>query len=53
MPEAGYAQLMNLQSIYYQNQYLANPSMGGLGKGLKVNLDYQQQLTGTPGSPVL
>lgn len=47
------AQLMNLQSVYFENQYLANPSMAGLGKGLHINLDYQQQLDAVQGSPVL
>jgi len=47
------AQLAGLQSIYFENQYLANPAMAGIEKGLNLNLGYQQQWTTTPGSPKL
>ncbi len=47
------AQLANFQSVYFQNQYLANPAMAGLDKGLNLNLGYQQQWTTVPGGPTL
>ena len=47
------AQLTNIQSIYFQNQYLANPAMAGLDTMLKLNMDYHQQWIGVPGSPRL
>jgi len=48
-----WAQLTGLQSMYFENQYLANPAMAGLNKGLNLNLGYQQQWTSLPGSPKL
>jgi len=48
-----YAQLTNIQSIYFQNQYLANPAMAGIEKQLNLNMDYHQQWIGVPGSPTL
>jgi len=47
------AQLSGLQSMYYQNQYMANPAMAGMEKGLNLNLGYQQQWATMPGSPKL
>jgi type IX secretion system PorP/SprF family membrane protein len=47
------AQLTGLQSLYFDNQYLGNPAMAGIDKGLKVNLGYQAQWTTIPGSPKL
>jgi type IX secretion system PorP/SprF family membrane protein len=47
------AQLTGLQSIYFGNEYLANPAMAGLNKGLNLNLGYQQQWTTISGSPKL
>jgi type IX secretion system PorP/SprF family membrane protein len=47
------AQLTNIQSIYFQNQYLANPAMAGVDTMLKLNMDYHQQWIGVPGSPKL
>jgi type IX secretion system PorP/SprF family membrane protein len=47
------AQLTGLQTMFYQNQYLANPAMAGLEKGLNLNLGYQQQWTSVPGGPRL
>jgi type IX secretion system PorP/SprF family membrane protein len=47
------AQLSGLQSVYFQNQYLANPAMAGLEKGLNLNIGYQQQWTTVPGGPKL
>lgn len=47
------AQVNNFQSVYYQNQYLSNPAMAGLDKGLILNFAYRQQLNGLPGSAKL
>lgn len=47
------AQLTNIQSIYFQNQYLANPAMAGIEPQLNLNMDYHQQWIGVPGSPTL
>jgi type IX secretion system PorP/SprF family membrane protein len=47
------AQLSGMQTMYYQNQYLANPAMAGLELGLNLNLGYQQQWTSVPGGPKL
>lgn len=48
-----YAQLTNIQSIYFQNQYLANPALAGMEHQLNLNMDYHQQWIGLPGSPTL
>jgi type IX secretion system PorP/SprF family membrane protein len=48
-----YAQLTNIQSIYFQNQYLANPALAGMEHQLNLNMDYHQQWIGVPGSPTL
>ena len=47
------AQLTNIQSIYFQNQYLANPAMAGLDTMLKLNMDFHKQWINVPGSPRL
>lgn len=47
-----YAQLNPLGQTYFQNQYLANPAMAGLNRGVQVNVAYRQQWTAMPGSPV-
>ncbi|MBW4888968.1 PorP/SprF family type IX secretion system membrane protein [Mucilaginibacter sp. HMF5004] len=47
------AQLTGMQTMYYQNQYLANPAMAGMEQGLNINLGYQQQWTSVPGGPKL
>ena len=47
------AQLNGLQSIYFLNQYLANPALAGMEKGLNVNMGYRQQWTTIPGGPKL
>ncbi|WP_367866164.1 PorP/SprF family type IX secretion system membrane protein [Pedobacter sp. WC2423] len=46
------AQLNPLAAMYYQNQYLGNPAMVGIDRGLSFNLGYRAQWNGTPGSPV-
>jgi type IX secretion system PorP/SprF family membrane protein len=49
--QKAHAQLTGLQTMYYQNQYMANPAMAGLETGLNINMDYQQQWTSVPGGP--
>lgn len=44
------AQLNPLASQYFQNQYLFNPAMAGLNKGLNINLDYSKQGFGIDGA---
>lgn len=39
------------QSMYFQNQYMANPAMAGMEEGLNLNLALQQQFNSVPGSP--
>jgi len=45
------AQLNPFASMYFQNQYLTNPAMAGLDKGLNLNLGVRQQWATMPGSP--
>ncbi|MDQ8014966.1 MAG: PorP/SprF family type IX secretion system membrane protein [Flavobacterium nitrogenifigens] len=47
------AQLTEFEAMYYQNQYIANPAMAGVNKGLDVNIGYQRQWDKVPGNPVL
>jgi len=47
------AQLTTFHSMYFENEYLANPAMAGLQKGLNIDLGYQQQWTNVPGAPKL
>lgn len=47
------AQLNKFEAMYYQNQYLGNPAMAGLNKGLNVNIGYQRQWDDVPGNPVM
>jgi type IX secretion system PorP/SprF family membrane protein len=47
------AQLTNIQSAFFQNQYLVNPAMAGIEQGLNLNMNYHQQWISTPGSPRL
>jgi type IX secretion system PorP/SprF family membrane protein len=47
------AQLTGLQAIYFENQYLANPAMAGMDKGLNLYAGYQAQWTTVPGGPRL
>lgn len=56
---AGAQSLSNAQALlepsgtqYFQNQYLANPSMAGIEKGLHLNAAYKGQLNGIDGAPV-
>lgn len=45
------AQLNPLGAMYFQNQYLANPAMAGVEKGLHVDLAYRKQWSAIPGAP--
>ncbi len=45
------AQLNPMGSIYYQNQFLANPAMAGIEKGLNLNAALKTQWTGVDGGP--
>lgn len=45
------AQLNPFQAMYFQNQYLYNPAMAGLAKGLNLNIGYRQQWSNFPGAP--
>lgn len=45
------AQLNPFSSIYYQNQYLANPAMAGKEKNVNLNLTLRKQYSGMPGAP--
>jgi type IX secretion system PorP/SprF family membrane protein len=47
------AQLTGFHSVYFDNEYLGNPAMAGMEKGLNVNLGYQAQWTTIPGGPKL
>lgn len=47
------AQLNKFEAMYYQNQYLGNPAMAGLNKGVNLNIGYQRQWDQVPGNPVL
>jgi type IX secretion system PorP/SprF family membrane protein len=37
---------------YFQNQYLSNPAMAGIEKGLHLNAAYRKQWSGIDGAPV-
>ncbi|GGH17071.1 PorP/SprF family type IX secretion system membrane protein [Pedobacter zeae] len=45
------AQLNPMGSIYYQNQFLANPAMAGVEKGFSLNAALKTQWTGIDGGP--
>jgi type IX secretion system PorP/SprF family membrane protein len=47
------AQLTGFHSAYFENEYLSNPAMAGLTKGLNLNLGYQKQWNTVPGGPKL
>lgn len=47
------AQLNKFEAMYYQNQYLGNPAMAGINKGLNANIGYQRQWDDVPGNPVM
>lgn len=48
------AQLREFESMYFQNQYLANPAMAARESGAIVaNIGYQREFNSFPGAPVL
>jgi type IX secretion system PorP/SprF family membrane protein len=47
------AQLTSFQAMYFQNQYLANPAMAGMDKGLNLSTGYQREWTTIAGGPRL
>jgi len=47
------AQLNKFEAMYFQNQYLGNPAMAGLNKGLSANIGYQRPWDQVPGNPVM
>lgn len=49
--ESAFAQYIPLVSQYYNNGYLANPSLAGIKKGYNLNMAYRKQWTNIPGSP--
>jgi type IX secretion system PorP/SprF family membrane protein len=51
LAKVGYSQLNPMGSIYYQNQYLANPAMAGEQKGWEVNAAYKAQWVVIDGAP--
>ena len=46
-----FSQLNPMGSIYYQNQYMANPALAGITKGWELNAAYKAQWTGIKGAP--
>jgi type IX secretion system PorP/SprF family membrane protein len=57
--QAGAQSLGNSQALlepsgtqYFQNQYLSNPAMAGVEKGLRLNAAYRRQWNGIDGAPV-
>ncbi len=46
------AQLLPLNAQYFQNRYLANPSMAGLDEGFNVNGTFRKQWSNIPGAPI-
>lgn len=46
-----YAQLSPLATQYYQNPYLANPSLAGLEGGLRLNVAYRTHMSNVKGIP--
>lgn len=41
-----------MPSVYFQNQFLANPAMAGLDTGLNLNVGYRKQWTDVKDGPV-
>lgn len=50
---ATFGQLNPMGSIYFQNQFLANPAMAGLERGLTLNGAFKAQWVGIDGAPKL
>lgn len=45
------AQLAPFENMYFQNNYIYNPAMAGLDKGLNLNVGYRKQWSSFPGTP--
>jgi type IX secretion system PorP/SprF family membrane protein len=45
------AQINPMSSTYFQNQYLGNPAMAGIEKGIVINGNYRQLWSNVPGAP--
>jgi len=52
VPGKSFAQLNPLGQMYFQNQYLANPAMAGLNRGVQLNVAYRQQWSSMPDAPM-
>ncbi len=46
------AQILPLNTQYFQNRYLVNPSMAGITEGLNINGSFRKQWSNIPGAPV-
>ncbi|MBC6112890.1 type IX secretion system membrane protein PorP/SprF [Pedobacter sp. CCM 8938] len=51
--KVGYCQLNPMGSMYYQNQYLANPAIAGIEQGWELNAGYKAQWTAIEGAPAM
>ncbi|MDN3587076.1 PorP/SprF family type IX secretion system membrane protein [Pedobacter aquatilis] len=49
--QPAYSQLNPMGSVYYQNQYLANPAMAGIDTMINLNGAFKAQWTSIKGSP--
>lgn len=47
------AQLSQMGTAYFQNQYQTNPAMAGMEMGLNLNMGYLQQWSNVPGNPTV
>ena len=45
------AQLNPMGGLFFQNQYLGNPAMAGLERGMNLNVGVRQQWSAMPGTP--
>lgn len=48
----GFGQLNPLGSMYYQNEYLNNPSLAGMNNTVKLNAAFRAQWTNIEGAPL-
>ncbi len=46
------AQILPLNSQYFQNRYVINPSMAGIEEGLNINGSLRKQWSNIPGAPL-
>lgn len=52
IPVVADAQLNNMGTMYFQNQFLGNPAMAGT-KGLNIDFGFRKQWSNIPGSPLI